>query len=540
MMPVILHDCPYRTPLSTLTWTFALVVLRLAADAMKFISGIFSSTLTAMITARRRFDKLANSLRVLAARGMLKSAEETAMKQPPGIDSRALAWTYDSLDEDHELEQFLAGVPGILNSEAMKQPELVLANVDIFRHRGHLINETLALMRRSARLSHSAEAAQRRRFEVCSNAAFAILPICPRFSKGQYWNTTDAKFATLLRLLERITKLPDHDVAFSAECMAFLVSQWTIIPNAILSSQVLSRTIHFPGLSPSGPLNHANVNNELTLHFIRRIALPYLDEPSNKARAKVVTTTLRHLSTEDLFSHDLCDIWNRVVQMPSDEDKDRVAVYILACLAPFYSACHLQSSWLTSARLNDVEDYDELIKCERSTFPSCTEDGHRLRPTYLLRTPIHSRGSQSAGERQIVTSPEPTAQSPPASEFPYRFSGGNHARDHVPDKRSGPRDCAGFPGTSKVRCLISTLTSSPPADLLVLSTESSSQSHQPATLVAVPTRPAVVPLPVGPADAGGSPQSAGAAPAASSAFGPDSLSNDDCLQGRGGVTAALQ
>jgi hypothetical protein len=46
---------------------------------------------------------------------MEKEFEETARKVPSQIDGRALMWTYASLDEDHELEQFL---PEFLRSVA--------------------------------------------------------------------------------------------------------------------------------------------------------------------------------------------------------------------------------------------------------------------------------------------------------------------------------------------------------------------------------------------------------------------------------------
>jgi len=48
----------------------------------------------------------------LLVHGMSKTAEFTARHTPPEIDTRAFLWTFDILDEDHELERFFAGVPG--------------------------------------------------------------------------------------------------------------------------------------------------------------------------------------------------------------------------------------------------------------------------------------------------------------------------------------------------------------------------------------------------------------------------------------------
>ncbi|KAH9054612.1 hypothetical protein EDB83DRAFT_1127967 [Lactarius deliciosus] len=54
--------------------------------------------------------------------GMLKTAEETALKSPSEIDTRAFLWTFDSLDEDHELERFFSGLPGFRNSKVVDDP----------------------------------------------------------------------------------------------------------------------------------------------------------------------------------------------------------------------------------------------------------------------------------------------------------------------------------------------------------------------------------------------------------------------------------
>jgi len=56
-------------------------------------------------------------------RGVEKEFENTALKAPSEIDGRALMWTYESLDEDHELEQFFAGIPGFCSSGVVGNPQ---------------------------------------------------------------------------------------------------------------------------------------------------------------------------------------------------------------------------------------------------------------------------------------------------------------------------------------------------------------------------------------------------------------------------------
>ena len=62
-------------------------------------------------------------------RGMAKEFEETALKAPSEINGRALMWTYETLDEDKELQQFFAGIPGFCSSKVVENPQSSLENL---------------------------------------------------------------------------------------------------------------------------------------------------------------------------------------------------------------------------------------------------------------------------------------------------------------------------------------------------------------------------------------------------------------------------
>jgi hypothetical protein len=49
----------------------------------------------------------------------LTTPEEDALTSPSEIDTRAFMWTFDSLDEDHELERFFSGLPGFYGSKVV-------------------------------------------------------------------------------------------------------------------------------------------------------------------------------------------------------------------------------------------------------------------------------------------------------------------------------------------------------------------------------------------------------------------------------------
>ncbi len=54
--------------------------------------------------------------------GLSRSREATALRQPTEMDSPALSWTLDALGEDHELEQFVAAIPGYYRSTTIQPP----------------------------------------------------------------------------------------------------------------------------------------------------------------------------------------------------------------------------------------------------------------------------------------------------------------------------------------------------------------------------------------------------------------------------------
>ena len=70
----------------------------------------------------RSYQRLSEGYGELLLRGMQKTSEESAFNSPLEIDTRAFMWTFNCLDEDHELERFFAGLPGFRGSKMVKDP----------------------------------------------------------------------------------------------------------------------------------------------------------------------------------------------------------------------------------------------------------------------------------------------------------------------------------------------------------------------------------------------------------------------------------
>ncbi|KAH9030550.1 hypothetical protein EDB84DRAFT_1602354 [Lactarius hengduanensis] len=132
LLPSLHLNCPYRTPLSGITYIlFQFSALNIFSTA-KAVEGIFHGLLLEI----RRWshpnvpgspnvwptrwramleDKVSTHYERLL-RGLRWRVELGAMEAPPGIDANALRWTLTTLDEDKEFEDFAARMPGFFDS----------------------------------------------------------------------------------------------------------------------------------------------------------------------------------------------------------------------------------------------------------------------------------------------------------------------------------------------------------------------------------------------------------------------------------------
>ena len=102
VMPLFFPNSPYQTPLSSLCW-FVMQVTPL----LKLWVRRRNETVRAAIRERRK--KIGH--------GMRRALESKAIGPTvrASADTNALRWTLRSLDEDHELEEFLDGLPGLFH-----------------------------------------------------------------------------------------------------------------------------------------------------------------------------------------------------------------------------------------------------------------------------------------------------------------------------------------------------------------------------------------------------------------------------------------
>ncbi|KAH9173287.1 hypothetical protein EDB89DRAFT_717199 [Lactarius sanguifluus] len=136
ILPNLRLNCPYRTPLSGITWRLSQFSVLGIFLAVLRIEGPFHEPLLSLWHWARRqmtkdsgptkwretLEKQVTMRRTWLKDGLRKSVELSATDAPPAVDKGALEWTLTALDEDKEFEDFAEHLPGFFDSKAVPDP----------------------------------------------------------------------------------------------------------------------------------------------------------------------------------------------------------------------------------------------------------------------------------------------------------------------------------------------------------------------------------------------------------------------------------
>lgn len=234
VLSIFFHDSPFQTPLTTATWYFHHLSLRACLIAAKHLLTRFSQVV-GLATRRTQvvLKQLSDRSKHYLKRGMDKSLEDTARQRSWEIDARALAWTLDTLDEDHELEQFMAGVPEFYQSKALSTSKVVLGSLSGLNGFNTMLPwKILEVVERATDGHHYPTDLRQRRSNACLEALYfvpgAVHDILSAFRHASYPPQTSLPFT--LQSWDIAAKLSihiDNDVALGARCVAAVIATQT-------------------------------------------------------------------------------------------------------------------------------------------------------------------------------------------------------------------------------------------------------------------------------------------------------------------------
>ena len=373
-IPVFHQDCPYKTPLSLPVWQFVTgipflifqALQRLTYMGLTYTNFFFDETFF-------RYHRLAKGYGKLLAQGMQKMAEESAFNSLPEIDTRAFMWTFDSLDEDHELERFFSGLPGFRGSKMVKDP---LPDLTWERHE-KMFQALIGLSDRTSSSDLLPEPVKIRRNAICQKAIGLV-------------DSPDA----IRQVLLRITSEDQYGPIQSAEITG-LVRGWdnggdfeTMMIRAVVSSVVARAQRHNDnwfavaademGVPESDLRDYAARGNNLSLavliHIVRQ-QFSLLVEPHwpDEEFSKVLGAASKFnvLDTSPELQHEFCALWNEVVQV----DYFRAQRYILRPIRNVYLTLHQNTDCATTRFTASTDDEDPIFR-QPFSYPLCNIPGH--------------------------------------------------------------------------------------------------------------------------------------------------------------------
>ncbi len=146
VLPNIYLDCPYATPLTGLAWRisqFSVIgylwtILKIESLYRKSLSKLWSLANQhapeprGLKRWRETVEKQVKMRREWFSQGMRKNVELSAYRADSTVVTSALVWTLAALDEDKEIEDFAAQVPGFFDSRVV--PDATLAVLPLMSH----------------------------------------------------------------------------------------------------------------------------------------------------------------------------------------------------------------------------------------------------------------------------------------------------------------------------------------------------------------------------------------------------------------------
>ncbi|KAH9054978.1 hypothetical protein EDB87DRAFT_1688618 [Lactarius vividus] len=333
LMPLIFHDCPYYTPFTSLLWYSAQIipffffsVLYRGSKQMHDRWGTVSEKMVASFHDWR--DIKAKSF----SEGMISKLEKSAERISMDIYKKTLVRTLHWLNEDHELEEFVTGIPGLCESEALRlatrengDPQRTVRDVlaALPGPTGFRASLPWSIIRLAQRPPiNKPQSVRQQRTWACLKALYyipgAIHDLLAPYAAGEHYclellpllNSPES-----LKILDKLWDTPNDDVALSVRCAAAVIAAFMITPPRRALDHFVINTIPFIWEHDAG-------KNFLS----KRLGISAgadggaIDPKSDSARLqnlvrflKDITKTLRHMHARQWTSKD-ADMIRRVRQ----------------------------------------------------------------------------------------------------------------------------------------------------------------------------------------------------------------------------------
>jgi hypothetical protein len=319
-----------------------------------------------------------------------KIVEDFALKLPPDIDYQSLLWTFRSLDEDADLENFFEAFPRLCDSETGKELKLQQGFVKPYEKK--LSSALIGLMNRTLSSTLLSEFVKQRRMIICTKAVESTSLL------GPFWILRGVLLGDWSRFLECIEfgifvqkwNITHRVTIFYAQCVAALTistvrerdERWFQLASGLLNS---SKTLLHKYIAHGDSILLA-----IATSIVRQTVQTYsgsadrhkenILDASSRTLEKVCKLEIRGTLPE--LQDEFCGLWNKLVDAAQTDPQPH---HVSACMATLknirklYLALHESSGIPPTPFYTTIDDRGFVLDNPKS-YPRCTIDDHHHSP----------------------------------------------------------------------------------------------------------------------------------------------------------------
>jgi len=380
LMPILRHDSPYYTPLSTSAWFLYSNTLYVIFKILVFVSPRYYFS----FHLRSLFRKLRDRYRGWISGGVEKAAEEATSKRSSEIDIRILDWTLGALREDDTLEKFFAAIPGLFKSKLVKDLETHFT----FALYARFWEALDGFLERTLSSNSVQDSIKTHRLVISTNIMQLIPSPLPgeNFPSGTLSNTFN-RIPPSIRMGQVLARWCDnHDERISERARIGIVGilmsveerddRWVALAESQLrlSKRALENYVaHGDDSISLAILTH------VTRQAIRSNPRIWLDQLSFLTRFNI-------LNTHPELQNDFCASWNQTVLEARKRGYNSNPVEMLYEIHHHYIALHQGTDADLTAFTASTDDFH--ILWEPSSYPLCNIPSHRAHSFAPSRTHV--------------------------------------------------------------------------------------------------------------------------------------------------------
>jgi Family of unknown function (DUF6535) len=379
-MPIFHKNSPYSAPLSE---PVSFCVTGLRYIVFRLLERFTHLDISCLRFYRGR-NLMAGQLDNFFFHSLRKTAEEFAFRLNPIIDYRALKWTFDSLDEDNELEMFFEGVPNLCKSQAITNP------LDIFirPNRSMLQHALIGFMDRTLTSNLVSESVKQRRVIICTKVIEATSLLGAWYTLHRVllkdWQgfLKSVEFGLFVQGLKDIREV----TAFFAKCVTAVIissvqerdrdERWfQLVLGQLNLSTLVARGYHRDSISLAALIHISRQAVETCSGSDERRRGHMID-----AYAKTVEFICKvdfHRTSPGL-KHGFCGLWNQLIDAAHDDKNDHASslcVTVLKNIRKVYIALHECTDTNPTAFTNVTDDRDSSLD-DKGSYSKCYNEDH--------------------------------------------------------------------------------------------------------------------------------------------------------------------